>query len=157
MLGFSDHDSTRFYEICALIRKVGGTIKSEHLPDRSSDQHYCAVYADDGRQISARLAGMQTIADWHAVMGAAAWAEKRITETIECTAWDTIGKYSQLVYGGTHLIRFPKVKITWESDPVRGYQSVKLRRIVVQPDGSLPVMVRYVKPETKVVLVPIKK
>ena len=75
-------------------------------------------------------------------------------ETIRCTAWEACGEYSGLI-DNSHEIRLPGGRVAYHmAAPSRTEQSVRLARLKSDP---LRQVNRYVDPDTRILLVPIKR
>ena len=75
-------------------------------------------------------------------------------EPILCTAWDCIGRYSQAI-DNTHSIRISGGRTLYEDASLAKTENlVRLARLATAPLHQIN---RYVDPETRVELVPIKK
>ena len=75
-------------------------------------------------------------------------------EEIKCTAWDCIGKYSELI-DTSHLIKLKRS--LYASANYRGGNTIRLDHIAWDKDDKLKIIKRYVHPDTPVLLVPIIK
>jgi hypothetical protein len=76
-------------------------------------------------------------------------------EVISCIAWDCIGRFSQAV-DDTHLIRIVGGRTLYEDAQLAAgsRNTVRLARLATDPLHQIN---RYIGPDTKVELVPLKK
>lgn len=73
-------------------------------------------------------------------------------EPVKCTAWDCIGKYSELLLSGEYNIRLPGGRAEYEDAQRTGTDNVRLAYLSTR--GGLHEVRRYVRHDTAVLLVP---